>query len=339
MSAYRSPSRAATANDVARMAQVSQSTVSLVLNGKWEGRIREETARRVTLAAETLGYRVNQAARSLRLGATGTVLLVTPTLGNSAFADVYTGIATVGTASGMGVVVFPLAAEDGYGPFPAPKQAIDGVIACSMPADAVADLSRGLPLVVLDDASVPRAPTVCMDVGQGMADALAHLVSLGHRRIAHLRAERPAWTFAQRARAFDQCVLGHPGVEGTRVVSPLLLGEVKDRMTAVLSSPGRPTAVICDDDTMAMGVYVAARTAGLAVGRDLSVVGFDDLPFAPLVVPSLTTVRLPLGDLGRRGMEMFIELRNGNSVAPVELPARLVVRDSTGPVPADPYGP
>lgn len=319
--------RTITSNDVARVADVSQSTVSLVLNGKWQGRIREETARRVMATAHDLGYRINQSARSLRLGSTGTVLLVVPTLVNPAFAAVHAGAARVGAQNGLGVVVFPLSAEDGFGPFPAPRQALDGVIACSLSAEVVSGLRGGLPLVVLDDAPTPGTPAVTMDTGGGMAKALAHLTELGHRRIMHLRARRRAWTLARRAEVFDQCTLSHPQVRADHLVCSFLPAEVRERMVEVLSASPRPTAVICDDDNMAMGVYAAARALDLSIGEDLSVVGFNDLPVAALSSPPLTTVRLPLGELGSRGMRALLDLRNGTVNEPVSLLTELIVRD------------
>lgn len=327
------PPRIITATDVARAADVSQSTVSLVLNSKWKGRIREETARRVVETARELGYRINQSARSLRLGTTGTVLLAVPTLTNPVFAAVHAGAARVGAEKGLGVVVFPLSADDGSGPFPAPQQALDGVIACSLPVQAVSGLRAGLPLVVLDDAPTPGTPTVTMDTGGGMAKALAHLTSLGHQRIMHLRADRPAWTFAQRAEVFDQCTLSQPRVMATRLSCSFALREVRDRMVEVLTAAHRPTAVICDDDNLAMGVYAAAASLGLTVGNDLSVIGFNDLSSAELVSPPLTTVRLPLSEMGFRGMQALVDLRNGVVGDPLSLPTNLTLRKSTGSAP------
>ncbi|MER5360121.1 LacI family DNA-binding transcriptional regulator [Streptomyces sp. NPDC002785] len=325
--------RTVTATDVARMAQVSQSTVSLVLNGKWKGRIREETARRVMTTASELGYQINQAARSLRLGSTGTVLLVVPTLKNPAFSAVHAGAARAGATNDIGVVVFPLSAEDGCGPFPVPKQAIDGVLACSMSAADVAELRTGLPLVMLDDAPNGHTPTVSMDLGGGMAHILAHLTSLGHRRIMHVRADRPTSTFAERAHVFGQCALSHPDITASHVSCSLDPRTVRDRLVAVLASPGRPTAFVCDDDNIAMGVYYAANTLDLTVGEALSVVGFNDLPVASLSSPSLTTVRLPLNGLGFHGMQMLMDIHNGETVEDVTLGTELVIRQSTGPAP------
>ncbi|WP_406213012.1 LacI family DNA-binding transcriptional regulator [Streptomyces decoyicus] len=327
------PFRAVTATDVARVAGVSQSTVSLVLNGKGRGRISDKTVRRVTETAQRMGYRINQSARHLRLGTSGTVLLAVPTLTNNAFAAVHAGAARRGAEHGLGLVVFPLSAEDGTSPFSAPQQALDGVIACSMPAKTVADVSAGVPLVVLDDAPAPGIPAVTMNVSGGMALALNRLLALGHRRIAHVRADRPAWTFEQRAQAFDLGVHTRPDVMAQRIPCPFAPSMVKERMMPVLSAPDRPTAVVCDDDNMATGVYSAAMSLGLTIGTDLSVIGFNDAPTASQVTPGLTSVRLPLEDLGDQGMRMLVGLRGGVTADPEPLPVTLVERGSIGPAP------
>ena len=327
------PFRAVTATDVARVAGVSQSTVSLVLNGKGRGRISDKTVRRVTETAQRMGYRINQSARHLRLGTSGTVLLAVPTLTNNAFAAVHAGAARRGAEHGLGLVVFPLSAEDGTSPFSAPQQALDGVIACSMPAKTVADVSAGVPLVVLDDAPAPGIPAVTMNVSGGMALALNRLLALGHRRIAHVRADRPAWTFEQRAQAFDLGVHTRPDVMAQRIPCPFAPSMVKERMMPVLSAPDRPTAVVCDDDNMATGVYSAAMSLGLTIGTDLSVIGFNDAPTASQVTPGLTSVRLPLEDLGDQGMRMLVGLRGGVTADPEPLPVALVERGSIGPAP------
>ncbi|MDX6354797.1 MAG: LacI family transcriptional regulator, repressor for deo operon, udp, cdd, tsx, nupC, and nupG, partial [Streptomyces sp.] len=150
-----------TSRDVARAAGVSQATVSLVLGGKWRGRVSERTADAVRSAAGELGYRPNLAARNLRLGSTRTALLVVPALTHEYFARVYTGAARVAAEHGFGVVLYP--SPEGIGPardpFGSARAAIDGVIASSMAADALAGIGDGgLPLVMLDSDPAGGAP-------------------------------------------------------------------------------------------------------------------------------------------------------------------------------------
>ncbi|MEU2143221.1 LacI family DNA-binding transcriptional regulator, partial [Streptomyces globisporus] len=195
-----------TSRDVARAAGVSQATVSLVLGGKWPGRVSEVTAQRVREAAVELGYRPNLAARSLRLGRTRTALLVVPALTNEFFARVYAGAAALAAEHDFGVVLYP--SPDGTGPardpFASARAALDGVIASSMAADALDALhGADLPLVMLDSDPSGTGPAahVNLDIADGMRQVTDHLLGLGHRRFLHLASAVDTWTFAVRAEA------------------------------------------------------------------------------------------------------------------------------------------
>ncbi|NML54561.1 LacI family transcriptional regulator [Streptomyces sp. R302] len=326
-----------TSKDVARVAGVSQATVSLVLGDKWRGRVSERTAGTVRDAARALGYRPNLAARNLRLGRTRTALLVVPALTNEFFAHVYTGAAAVAADHGFGVVLYP--SPDGVGPardpFASAQAALDGVLASSM-ATAALEAFRGseLPLVMLDsDPADPGAAAhVNLDVAQGMRLVTAHLLALGHRRFLHLASAAPSWTFDVRAAALGEALRG---TEVRTVRSPLTVAAAREAAGAALAAPGpRPTAVVCDDDILAAGVCKAARRLGLRVPEDLSVTGFDDMALATAVEPELTTVRLPAEEFGRRGMEALLAVLTGEPARSDVLPAELVPRGSTGPAPA-----
>ncbi|WP_031013982.1 LacI family DNA-binding transcriptional regulator [Streptomyces sp. NRRL F-5727] len=326
-----------TSRDVARTAGVSQATVSLVLGGKWRGRVSERTADTVRAAARELGYRPNLAARNLRLGHTRTALLVVPALTNEFFAHVYTGAAAVAADHGFGVVLYP--SPDGLGPardpFASAQAALDGVLASSMATDAL-DAFRGsdLPLVMLDsDPAGPGAAAhVNLDVAAGMRLVTAHLLALGHRRFLHLASAAPSWTFDVRAAALGEALRG---AEVRTVRSPLTVAAARETAEAALAAPGpRPTAVVCDDDILAAGVCKAARRLGLRVPEDLSVTGFDDMALATAVEPELTTVRLPAEEFGRRGMEALLAVLAGEPARADVLPVELVPRGSTGPAPA-----
>ncbi|PWI41982.1 LacI family DNA-binding transcriptional regulator [Streptomyces sp. ICBB 8177] len=347
------PTPRPTSRDVAREAGVSQATVSLVLGGKWHGRVSPATADAVRETALRLGYRPNLAARSLRLGRTRTALLVVPALTNEYFARVYTGAARVAAAHDFGVVLYP--SPEGVGPardpFGSARAALDGVIASSMAADALAAISGeaaaapresgadGLPLVMLDSdpAQSGAAATVNLDLASGMRQVTGHLAALGHRRIAHIASAVDSWTFRVRRAAFDSATRDLPGAVVTRRAAALSVEGGLRAAHDALTAPGpRPTALVCDDDVLAAGACKAARRLGLRVPLDVSVTGFDDLALATAVEPELTTVRLPADEAGARGMAALLAVVDGGSPQRGDLPVELAIRGSTGPCPVEP---
>ncbi|XVQ12495.1 LacI family DNA-binding transcriptional regulator [Spirillospora sp. CA-255316] len=328
-----------TSRDVAQAAGVSQSTVSLVLGGKWTGRVSPATARAVEEAAASLGYRPNAAARNLRLGTTRTVLLVIPTITSPFFGPVYIGAARVAARHGFGVVVYPpddaRPAAPGASPFAVPREAIDGIMASSMTPDALRGFGRA-PVVMLDSgpaAAAGGAPTVDFAVEDGMRAVVAHLAGLGHRRFGHLAASVDEWTFRARGGAVARAVHELPGGTLTRAAGTIDVRSAKEAAGRLLDLPDRPTALVCDDDLMAAGAYKAARARGLEIPGDLSVTGFDDVEIARALEPELTTVRLPAQELGEQGMLALLELLGGGRPESRALPVELVVRASTAPPP------
>jgi DNA-binding LacI/PurR family transcriptional regulator len=309
---------------VARVAGVSQSTVSLVLAGKAEGRVKPETGRAVREAARRLGYRPNTAARNLRLGRTRTILLVVPTLASPFFGAVYTGAARVAGKRGFGVVVHPWHDDAAPARSPVDIEAIDGVLASSI-GGGVTGLGD-VPLVVLDNDPAGPAPAVNFDVADGMRAIAGHLTGLGHRRIGHLAAAVDAWTFRVRGD-----VLAETAPVAARATTAIDVTAARAAALALLDRPDRPTALVCDDDLLAAGAYKAARALGLDLPRDLSVTGFDDILVATALEPELTTVRLPAEDLGARAMTALLARLDGEAPPYVSLPVELIVRDSTAP--------
>ncbi|MEU0373516.1 LacI family DNA-binding transcriptional regulator [Streptomyces sp. NPDC006283] len=324
-----------TSRDVARAAGVSQATVSLVLGDKWRGRVSERTATVVREAAQELGYRPNLAARNLRLGRTRTALLVVPALTNEFFARVYTGAAVVAARHGFGVVLYP--SPEGVGPakdpFASARAALDGVIASSMAAQALAAI-RGsdLPLVMLDSdpADTAAAAHVNLDIADGMRQVTDHLVGLGHRRIVHLASAVASWTFDVRAGALHTALDGVPDAHVRTVPAPLDVDGAREAAVRALTAPGpRATAIVCDDDILAAGACKAARRLGLRVPEDVTVTGFDDLALATAVEPELTTVHLPAEKVGERGMAALLAVLDGRRPEEGDLPVELVVRGSS----------
>ncbi|MDQ0579926.1 LacI family DNA-binding transcriptional regulator [Streptomyces rishiriensis] len=326
-----------TSRDVAQAAGVSQAAVSLVLGDKWRGRVSETTAERVREAARELGYRPNLAARNLRLGRTRTVLLVVPALTTEFFAGVYTGAARVAAEHGFGVVLYP--SPEGVGrardPFASAQAALDGVLASSMAADALTAI-RGdqLPLVMLDSdpSGSLGAATVNLDIADGVRQVADHLLGLGHRHFLHLAADIPSWTFEVRARELAARVGAAAGTTLRTAPAPISIDGALAAAEAALGAPGpHPTAVVCDDDKLAAGVYKALRRLGLRVPDDVSVTGLDDLALATALDPELTTVRLDAELFGERGMRALLAVLEGRTPDGGDIPVELVVRASTGP--------
>ncbi|MFF2378270.1 LacI family DNA-binding transcriptional regulator [Streptomyces xiamenensis] len=329
-----------TSRDVAERAGVSQATVSLVLRERWQGRVSPARAETVREAARALGYRPNLAARSLRLGRTRTALVVVPALSSEFFAKVYAGAARVAAEHGFGVVLYP--SPEGIGPAPDPfahsSATLDGVLAASMAAPALRALSGGgLPLVMLD--SEPQDPgaaaTVNPDIADGMRRTAAHVLGLGHRRLAHLAADVDSWTFRERADALARETARVPGAAIVRTErAPLSVRGGLAAAERALTADPRPTVLVCDDDVLAVGACKAARRLGLRVPGDVSVTGFDDTELATAVEPELTTVRLPATAMGEEGMRALLSALRGETAPGAVLPVALVPRASTGPPPA-----
>ncbi|WP_255308334.1 LacI family DNA-binding transcriptional regulator [Streptomyces marincola] len=341
MSERRAGRAAPTSRDVAGRAGVSQATVSLVLRDRWRGRVSPARAEAVRAAARELGYRPNEAARALRLGRGRTVLVVVPALTNEFFARMHAGAVRVAEEDDVGVVLYnsPLGSGPARDPFVSAGAAVDGVLASSMAADALTTLSDGgLPLVMLDSAPGGRAAaTVNFDIGAATRHVSRHLLDLGHRRFAHIAADVDSWTFRERARVLAEELAAVPGARLLATCrAPIALpGGVLAAEQALAPRAGsRPTALVCDDDLLAVGACKAARRLGLRVPEDVSVTGFDDLTLAVAVEPELTTVHLPGEELGARGMRALLAVLRGERPGTTVLPATLVRRGSTARPPA-----
>jgi DNA-binding LacI/PurR family transcriptional regulator len=176
----------------------------------------------------------------------------------------------------------------------------------------------------------PRRPSVRFDGEAGAEAAFRHFLELGHTRIGHLAAAFRALTFEDRERARRR-VLSEAGIDPDdqpRVMTPITIEDARVNGLKLLDE--RPTAVFCDDDVIAAGLYLAARDRGVAIPDELSVVGFDDMDFARVLSPPLTTVALDAELLGAKSFELLEERMSGKRTRRrVVLPAELLVRGST----------
>ena len=330
----RSVNQSPTSVDVAREAGVSQSTVSLVFSGKAQGRVSEATQERVRSAARELGYRPNVAAQALRLGSSRAVALLVPDITNPFFSRVLRGAQRAAQEAGYTVALVDTGNDRRWEAqsFEALRAGpVDGYLLFEvMPPEALESDNA----VVVIESEVENRPSVRFDAEAGAAAAFQHLVDLGHRRIGHLAAAFDAPTFHAREAARRR-VLAGAGLdpdELPRVETPIAIEDARVAAGPLLDH--RPTAVYCDDDLLAAGLYLAARERGLAIPGELSVVGFDDMDFARVLEPPLTTVALDAEKLGAIACALLEACMAGRGGGRVVLPAELLVRDSTGPPPS-----
>jgi LacI family transcriptional regulator len=330
-----------TIKDVARVAGVSITTVSHVLNDTRF--VSDELRVRVLAAMEELDYRPNILARSLRRGETKTIGLVVPDNSNPFFAEMARMVEDLGFAAGYSVILCNsdenLAKEAAYIEVLIAKQ-VDGVvfIASGSTQEHLFELNQqDIPYVVVDrEVDGSLADVILVDNELGGYLATRHLIELGHRRIACIAGRSQLTPSADRVGGYRRALREYLIPEEEELIVPGDFraegGEMAlERMLAV-NPP--PSAAFACNDMMAIGVLRAARNAGLRVPGDLSVVGFDDIPFAAVVSPALTTVAQPVSGLAQHSVRLLLaRMQNSREDQPTQrivLQPHLVVRDSAG---------
>lgn len=326
-----------TIRDVARQAQVSVATVSRALSAPHQ--VNQLTRERVLAVAAELGYRPSPAARSLITGKTGNIGIVVPDLGNPFFTDVLKSVQSRARQTGYAVLVGDCdedpAAEEELVRMMA-KQ-VDGVLLCSpgIKDGQISQLAEETSLTLLN-RRVRGIGATLMDSAGGMRDVVEHLAALGHRRCAYLNGPRSSWSNRERRRGLRAAAQQH-GVEVVELgpFPPRYDGGVRAADLAVAADV---TAVIAYNDIMALGLLARLRDRGIDVPGDLSVTGFDDLVYAAMCAPPLTTVAMPLEAAGRAAVDQLLGqvADGGATVTQLELPTHLIVRSTTSTPPKAP---
>ncbi|CAN5209608.1 LacI family DNA-binding transcriptional regulator [soil metagenome] len=333
----RELSRRATARDVAQLAEVSVATVSLVANRKAAGRVTQETERRVLDAIKQLDYRVNTTASALSQCRRDTVAFVSPDPTNPFFSLVLEGIVSVLDDALSLTVLVPRHGDD-YDPSTVQRALaadLAGLVLASPGRTLLDSIAPTCPTILLDSGETrPGMSSMDLDVeaaGVGFAD---HLVGLGHTRVGYVGVGRDKATLQHRREALHDQL----GVRGASLAVPDL---ILSRMTTESSFeaalevlPGWVeagiTAVVCGDDLLAYGVLRAAEQLGIAVPAQLSVAGFNDLPYSAMVTPSLTSVDLSARELGARAGRLLNGMLLGaEEPTSATLRTSVVARDST----------
>jgi len=332
----------ATIKDVARLAGVSTTTVSHVINKTRY--VSEELRARVLAAMEELNYRPNVLARGLRRGETKTIGLIVPDNSNPFFAEVARFVEDIGFENGYSVILCNsdgnLEKEAAYIDVLIAKQ-VDGVIfiAAGSKQEYLHELTEmGIPVVVADrDIPHTLADVVLVNNEQGGYDATRYLISLGHRRIGCITGPSDVTPSADRVQGYKRALKesGIPIQEELIVPGDFRYQSGEQAMVQLLSLPEPPSAVFACNDVMAIGALRAIRNAGLHVPSDISIVGFDDIPLASAVSPALTTVAQPIVELATLAAKLLISRIQNNQEDRVGqrivLDTKLVLRDSCAP--------
>ena len=337
-----------TIRDVARVAKVHPGTVSRALNVQTRALVNQETADRVMRAAEQLGYRPNPIARGLKTNRSYTIGVLIPDITNPLFPPILRGIEDRLDDAGYTSLIVntdnDAERERSYLEALRARQ-VDGFISATARLDQefLADLAAGgVPLVLVNRSLEDRSvPAVTVDDRQGIRLAVEHVAQLGHSRIGHVAGPQNISTghrrylgFLEAMRAVGLDTLGEhvrfsasfTEAEGARVSSELL-GAADDI-----------TAIVAANDRLAIGCYDTLEACGLRCPDDVSIVGFNDMPFVERLRPPLTSVRVPQREIGTEAANLLLQRLGDGSQIPREilLEPTLVVRGSTAPPPAKP---
>ncbi len=328
--------------EVAREARVSTATVSRVINNRRH--VREATRLRVETAMRDLGYVANRQARGLAGGRSRVIGLLVYELGSSYFNQLIRGIDAATAQIGYDLMLYTTharreseaqhAAELASGP-------ADGLIfVLAVEIDNYVDRLRRqrVPYVLLDhDRDVPDSTFVTAANRRGAKEAIEHLVGLGHRRIGFITGTPGTSSARERLSGYrDALREAHLGWDPSLVArGDFLEARGYQATMELLALDDRPTAIFTSADTAAFGAIKAIRASGLKVPRDVSIVGFDDIPEASLVMPPLTTVRQPLQEMGATAVRLLRRLMDEPDATPrrTELLTELIVRESSAPPP------
>ena len=339
--------RRPTMKDVARVARVSPSAVSFVLNDRTDARIGKEARERILAAVEELGFRPDLTARHLRMQRTHTIGLITDEIASSPFAgQIVRAAQDVAWRTGRLVFVVNTGADvdvEATAVRELLDRRVDGLIYAAnylREVTVVPDM-KAVPTVLVNcfpaEAAV-QLPAVVPAEEHGGGLAAQCLIDAGHREMVYLAGEKHMCATRERTAAFRARMRAAGLQAGQRsvVFGEYTIDSGYERAMAVLDGKRRPTALLCGNDRIALGALLAAREHGLDVPGELSLVGYDDQEeLADRVRPPLTTVSLPHYRMGELGVQTLLDLMEG-----AEAPARqqvegdLVERGSVAAPPA-----
>lgn len=327
---------AVTIYEIAEAAGVHPSTASRALSPGTNDRISAETADRIKRIASELGYEPHPWARSLRTHRTLTIGVILPRLTDGVLARI--GEAAEDRARDRGYIAVTLSTRDKQENQEALvnvllDRRVDGLIlATAARKDPLVDqlAERQVPFVLLNRRSGLH-PSVAADDELGGYLATRHLLGLGHTRIGMIAGPQQFSTGALRLKGYRRA-FKEAGVSPERswiVPSSFSIGGGLEAAASLLGSASRPTAIFCINDSTAIGVMVAARDLGMTVPDDVALVGYNDTEVAPMLQPPLSSVAIPLEEMGREAVDCLVRQIDGGKPESITLPPRLKIRGSS----------
>jgi LacI family transcriptional regulator len=330
-----------TLRDVADLAKVHTSTASRALNERTRNLVNDATVRRVVAAAERLGYQPNALAQGLRSNRTNSIGMIIPDLTNPLFPPLIRGVEDRLSQAGVTLLI-----ASSYNDPDKERDILDVMVGRRVDGLIFGTARRSHPTleqhvragnpVVLVNRTVdePVVPSVAADDHMGVGLAMKHLVEIGHRRIAHVAGNRIASTGLQRYQSFVAWSEAlHLEADPGLVVHARWFNQLDGAAAfrELLDRGVEFTAVLAANDLVALGIYDVCAERGIRVPEDMSVVGFNDIPFADRFAPPLTTVRIPHYDIGRHAAELILTAieQPGETPVSLRLAPELKVRGST----------
>lgn len=323
-----------TIREVAAQAGVSVATVSKVINGRYG--VAADTMARVNAVINDLGYQASLVAQSLRNHRTNVIGILVADL-EPFSAELLKGAADAIRGSGFEMVVYSAGglADDHVGWERRYLSRLSGTLidGAVLVTPTVVDVNYGAPIVAIDPhTGQSELPTIDSDNLRGGQLATAHLLGLGHRRIAMLSGRPDLESSRLREQGYRQAMAaaGVPVSEDLILVGGYDAQASADCTRTLLTSTQPPTAIFAANDVSAIAAIQAAVGLGLRVPADLSVVGFDNIPESALCAPPLTTVNQPIRQMGERSIQLLLRLMRGDHVEDthITLQTDLVVRQS-----------
>jgi LacI family transcriptional regulator len=332
-----------TLDDVARRAGVHKGTASRALNAATRSQVNGETAKRVLAAARALGYTPNAMARALRTARTQTVGILLPDLTNPLFPPIVRGVEDVLGRHGYTALLAntdnsPDKARTAFDALLARQ--VDGfIVATARREDPVVRdaLAAGLRVVLVNRTTEKgHVSAVAGDDTAGISQVVDHLVGLGHRHIGHVAGPEATSTGMERRFAFEQAMRRHRLTLGPHAIVEAGGYSEIDGATAarhLFDADPQTTAVVAANDLIALGVLQVLTERGRACPLDVSVVGYNDMPFLDKLATPLTSVRIPHYELGAQSAQLLLDQLGPLPHQPrtILLPSQLIVRSSTAP--------